>query len=385
MPFLWRYLLSQYLKVFFLCVVSFVAILLTMRLDEVAYFISLGPQPLHVLWYVIQQIPYILPIAIPIGALISSILLVQTLSRSHELTSLRACGFAIRDILAPILAVSLLLSALNFYIVSELASAAHLTTGSLKNQLRSVNPLLLMHNKQVMRIKGFYLDTLGSSHVGEYAEDVIFISPGKHDSRLNMLAAKRFEAHANNFIGRDVTLLTSQIEKQKENDPSPSEILIIENIQESNTPIQDFSQMLEKKIWSVNNDHLRLPLLLVRLDQLQSQYETVKQKGEASEIKRARHAVHEVHSEIIRRLSVAIAVFSFTLMGLSFGISISRNRSRRGIFIVVVLGAMYLIAFFSAKSFSYAYITASLLYLLPHVVICGASLMMLRKITKGIE
>jgi lipopolysaccharide export system permease protein len=82
---------------------------------------------------------------------------------------------------------------------------------------------------------------------------------------------------------------------------------------------------------------------------------------------------------------VAIAAFSFTLMGLAFGISISRNASNRGVLFVIILGALFLIAFFVASSFDHALLSSTLFYLMPHFVIIVASLYMLRRTARGIE
>lgn len=381
MPLLWRYLLSQYLKVFVLCVVAFIAILVTMRLDEIAYFATLGPEMRYVFLFALQQIPYILPIALPIAALISSILLVQGLSRAYELTAMRACGYSLKDILSPILVAAALFSALNFYIVSELSTTSHLQAGMLKSQLRSVNPLLLLHNKHVMRMKGFYFDTLGPSRIGEFAKDVVFFSPNKDGGRLNLLVAKQLQATPLLFKGDFVTIVTSQPAQETEGQDN----LILENMQESETSIEDFSQMLEKKIWTINNDHLRLPLLLARLDEARAELSRTRQTNDKEAIKQAQRTYREGLTEVIRRISVALAVFTFTLMGLSFGISITRNHSNRGTWFVIALGTLYLFAFFVAKSFSYALAISAALYLLPHLIIIVITLWTLHRIACGVE
>ncbi|MCE5316519.1 MAG: LptF/LptG family permease, partial [Parachlamydia sp.] len=136
MPVLWRYLLGHYLKVLLLCVVTFIAILLTTRLDEIAHFATMGPEGLAIIAFALHQIPYILPIAIPISCLISAMLLMQRLSQTHELTALRAAGLSFYNILCPLLIAAAALSIANFYIVSELSTHSHLTTGKLKNELR---------------------------------------------------------------------------------------------------------------------------------------------------------------------------------------------------------------------------------------------------------
>lgn len=378
MPLLWRYLLSQYLKVFVFCVLAFIALLLTLRLNEIAYFATLGPSAIKVLWFTLQQIPYVLPIAIPISALISSVLLAQNLSQSKELTAMRSCGFSLKDILAPILVASLLLSTLNFYIISELTTASHHTAGQLKNQLRSVNPLLILNNSLLARMKGFYFDTLGTSRLGEFAHDVIFLSPNKHSDRLTLMVAKRMEVNPDELSGDHVTLITSRTPKE-----GGQEELIIENMLSSRTLIRDFSNLLEKKISIVNNDHLQFKQLLIRKDESKRLLQSV--SGLPEESKQARHDYYRVLSEMIRRFSASFSVFSFTFLGIAFGIRISRVKSNWSIFFIAFFASLYLAAFFTANSFSQAIISASLLYCVPHVLICIASLFTLRKISLGIE
>lgn len=384
MPLLWRYLLSQYLKVFAVCVASFVAILLTLRLDEIAYFATLGPDAIKVFWFILQQVPYVLPIAIPVSALIASILLVQNLSQSKELTAMRSCGLAIKSILTPVLIAAFFLSVLNFLITSELTTTAHHNSGQLKNQLRSINPLLLLNNKFLIRAKGIYFDTFGSSRIGEFAQDLIFLSPSHHSDRLILVVAKKFEVSQDALSGDYVTLITSR--DHRKGNVEPEEDLIIENMVSSQTDLQDFSKLLDNKIWGVNNDHLPFRQLLVRKDESYHHLDSLTvSQAPSEEIKQARYDYYRTLSEMMRRISAALAVFSFTLMGLSFGINISRNRSNFGIVYVAGWASLFLIAFFTAKSFDRAVITATILYLVPHGLICLASLWMLRKISHGVE
>lgn len=364
MPIVWRFLLGQYFKVLILCIVSFIAILLTTRLEEIARFAALGTQGSYVLWFTLHQIPYILPIAIPISALISAVILIQSLSTSHELTALRSCGMALRQILAPILLSAAFLAIVNFYIVSELATHSHLSASNLKNELRSVNPLLVLHNKHLLRLKGFYFDTLGASRMGESASKIVLATPNKHNSRIHLMLAENLQASPEMFTGTGVSLVTSL----RSDNQDRFDNIMIENIKQANTTIQDFSQILQKKVWSVNNDHLSLPLLMVKL-----QKETEKAN------------ISRIYAEIIRRISIATAVFTFTLMGLAFGISISRHQSSKGLMWIISLAAIYLGAFFTAKGIEKNLVAASLLYLLPHAIIIGASTWMIRRISQGVE
>ena len=77
MPILWRFLIIKFLKVFSFSVLAFIAILLTLRLEEIAHFASIDSGKGYLFWFILYQIPYILPVAIPLSCLISSLLLVQ--------------------------------------------------------------------------------------------------------------------------------------------------------------------------------------------------------------------------------------------------------------------------------------------------------------------
>lgn len=378
MPIVWRYLLGQYIKVFLLCLLSFIAILLTTRLDEIAHFATLGSEGLLVLWFTLYQIPYILPIAIPISSLISVIILVQRLSQTHEMTAFRACGLSLTEILTPILFSGFMIAAVNFYIVSELATQSHLTTALTKIELRSVNPLLLLHNKHLMRMKGVYSDTLGESHIGEFAGDIIIAMPNKHHSSINLMIANQLEASPKWFVGKNVTLITPL-----SNEASHQDQVMIENMKNMQTSIKDFSQILQKKVWTLNHDHLRLALLRARIQDLKEQ-ENQEAKNDSINVKQIRRSINRGYAEIIRRLSISLAAFTFTLMGAAFSISISRNRSSRWIFYIIGLASLYIISFFAAKGLEHQLLAACLLYMIPHCIICALSFLMLSRVSRGI-
>lgn len=373
---IWRYLLSQYIKVLSLSVTAFIAVLLTTRLEDIAHFASLGANGLYVLKFTLYQIPYILPIVIPISALISSLVLMQRISESHELTALRASGLSIKMILGPILLFASYLAVFNFYIVSEVATDSHLTSNTLKNELRQVNPLLVLHNKQMMRLKGIFFDALGESKIGESASDIILAMPSKADGPMNLLIAKNLSSTDSTFTGSFLTYISSvkwDPEKKFDN-------LIIENMEKSISPIKDFSKILQKKMFTINNDHLNLKLLLTKIRD--EQRKPISPNLDIA--KTQKRNINRSLTEIMRRVSIAIATFTFTLMGLAFGASISRLQSSR-LFILIGLAAFYLVAYFVAKSIEYQLIASFILYLVPHFIILLISMMKLHQLSKGVE
>lgn len=382
MPILWRYLINHFLKIAIVCVLAFVAILLTMQLDDIAHFAALGAPIGYILLFTFHQIPYILPIALPLSCLIASLLLVQNLSQTHELTALRASGFALWHILAPIWLIAAFLTVANFWIASEWSTQSHLQTNVLKNELRAINPLLLLNNKHVMRLKGFYFDTLGSSHVGESSSDNILAFPNRHQERLHLMIAQHLTASSSVFIGENVTLITG-LASEKEEDFDP---LFVENINKSQTHVNDFSDVLQKKVWTINNDYLQMPLLLARIQEQRHLLQESKHKKESKgDLKSLSMQLNRSFSEIMKRFSIAIAVFSFTLMGSTFGIHIGRKQHHNTLYLAILLTVIFLVSFFVAKGVEHQLWLAALLYLAPHFLMICVSLLVLRRVAKGIE
>lgn len=381
-PIIWRFLLSQYLKVMLFCVVAFIAVLLTTRLSDIAHFATLDASTKTIFLFVVYQIPYILPIAIPVACLISSILLVQRLSHTYELTALRASGIALKDFVTPILLAASFLSVINFYIVSELATTSHLSTSLWKSELRSINPLLLLHNKHLMRLKGAYFEAMGDSRMGESASEVVMAMPNKNNGRISLLLANEMHGDQNSFVCKGITLVTTM----DADGPDNFDQLALENIEESQTSTLDFSQLMQRKVWNVNNDHLQMSLLLSRLQKEKASREQAKKNHvPLSEQNSNKSTINRCYSEIIRRISVAVATFTFTLMGTSFGISLSRNRTNLPVLYVIVLAAMYLIAYFTARGIDHLLVASALIYTIPHLILIVLSIWMLKRVSKGME
>lgn len=304
-------------------------------------------------------------------------MLMQRLSSSHELTALRSASFSLTSVLMPIIVAAMFISLANFYVLSELSTSAHLESNLLKNELRSVNPLLLLHNKHLMKGKGIFFETLGASKMGENAQDIVIAIPNNENNTVNLLVAKNLQTENDGFTAEGLTIISSPGGKTK----GGSIHLLVENIGSTQSSVEDFAHFIQKKVTTVSNDHLNMGLLLIRLQEYRRLAEIAKSPEEKKEISKA---IRSSYSEIFRRLSAALAPFFFTLLGLSFGTSIGRKQSTKRIFFAVLLAAFYLIAFFTAKGVGASLLVTAAIYLTPHLVIALFSLFYLRRISQGV-
>src|ERR1700722_5509245 len=172
MPILWRYVLRHFFQVFFLCVGSFIGILLVLRFQEIARFAASGAPKLKILLFMLLQIPYILPMAIPISCLIASMLLLQKWSHLHELTALRACGLGLKPIITPLLFAGVALSAINFVIVREFTPRCRGMTKTLVYEMAAANPLFLLQKESLLKLKHVFID-MKVLKASKFAQNVV--------------------------------------------------------------------------------------------------------------------------------------------------------------------------------------------------------------------
>ncbi len=366
MPILWRYLLKSYFQVFGLCVSSFIAVLLVTRFQEIARFATSGSGLGPVLLFTLYQIPYVLPISIPISCLIASMLLYQRLSHTHELTALRSTGFGLYPLITPLILAGSLLSILNFSVASEIAPRCRILSRELISQVTAKNPLFLLQKETLVRLKDTYIDmkTLKS---GRRAEDVIFVLNNASSKRLGLMVAQELFLENEMLTGKNVTIISSVDPKS----PERFDHLVIENQKTMSTKASNLAQFVQNYEWYSNLDYYPLRMILAK--------EKV-DKGQIGFLPAPR-----ARMEIARRISLGFAAFTFTFIGVAFGMEIGRRQSKKGLMWAIGLASLFMISFIAAKSFRDSPGLACLIYLIPHPLIVLISLRSLKRVSEGRE
>jgi len=247
MPILWRYLLRNFFQVFLLCVCSFVSVLIVLRFQEIAKFATSGAPKLKVALFALLQIPYILPIAIPVSCLIAAILLFQRLSSTHELTAFRTSGLSLKTVAAPLLLTGFFLTLVNFTIASEISTHCRALSKTLIYEMAMANPLFVLQKESLVKLKNAYYD-IGVLKANKYAEDVLLVVKNSSSQRLTLMSAKELALKGDLLKGKQVTFISS-VDARNENG---FDHLVIENQEEMNTKAANLSQFLQTVDWSTN-------------------------------------------------------------------------------------------------------------------------------------
>lgn len=380
-PIYWKYLIKDYLKVLLFCTISFVAALLTMRLDEITEFAAQGSGLTFVAKFTLYQIPYILPIALALSSLISSVILFQRLSKTHELTAFRSLGISIREIIAPILITSFVIALFNLFLVSEVATQARLSSKELIEELKAVNPLVLLQNKALLKKRGLYSQFLEEQKSDTQVQKVLVGSKNKRSNRISLILANEMNIDGSNLQADTVTFLTPL----PNSDPNIKDSFLIENSESIQMPNNGLAALAGKKGFRVSDDHLSTKLLLAQYNSYSNKLNRLSATNNPNEYHRVWRKKNQTITEAIRRIGQTIVICTFTLLGIAFGFHIGRNQSNKGLFIVVVLASMYLTTFFLAKSFDDNVPVSATLYLAPHILMILAGSLSLRKVSRGVE
>ncbi len=351
MPILWRYALQSYLRILSLSVSTFILVLIVARFKTVARFTALTGDFGKTGLFILYQIPTILPIAIPISALIASLLLFQRFSRTFELTALRASGLSLASILTPLLLTSFLIALFNFSVCAEIAPYCRRASKTLLYKETSENPLLLLQRQKLVKLKHAYVNMEVKDD--ETIKDLILIAHNERHHRLNLISARKLCLKGTELMGSDLALITYL--------PTDSlfDNLIIENQVSMTTAAPLLSSALKR-----NRPHLDLNALNVKMLRL-----SPKKK--------------QARIELLRRITLSLAAFSFTLLGATFGIEQGRNPSKKNLLYALLLTLSVLISYLLGKELKSLPLLATLAFLLPHPFVWGCSILHLHRISKG--
>jgi lipopolysaccharide export system permease protein len=367
MPILWRYLFREYLKIFFLSILAFICVLLITRLKQIAIFATLASDIFSLILFILYQFPYILPIAISISCLISSTILFQRMSIMHEMTAFRSLGISLKQLLEPLLLLAIVLSILNFFIISELTPRCKYKTKELFYKNTSMNPLILLQRRQKMsNIKDSYVE-ISTKNKDLVAKDLLIISPNKSNERLCMFTAKNLMIQNENLIGKNVSLI-SYINSNKE---KYFDNLMIENQSNMSTKSDAITQFIKAKEWDMNITAMPIKMLLIHTKQKKTKYN--KKQCERAQI------------EIARRFGFALSTFCFTFVGASFGISIYRVSSKKNILIVSLLTLLILFSFTLGRALKRYVVLSIIAFILPQIIAVFFTANRLKKISRGYE
>lgn len=357
MPKLWIYLTKKFLSQFFLTLIGIIAFLIVIKFNAIAGFATSGTDFLLIINFVALLIPYVLPFAIPISALNAGILLSRRLSNEKQFTALRSGGLSFKVIFAPLFFVLMIFSAINLFTAGTLAPMSKVRSKSLVYDTTLRHPLFITQKACPIKIRALYTD-VGKTSSKDAACDLLLIFKNKKTERLGLIMADKVSVKNTELKGKNLAIVTSLKAQSEE----IADDLIIENESFMKTSTQVVDALLNKDEAVDGADYFDI-------------FQLIKNFKKKSYYK----------SEVFKRLSMALAPISFGLVGLAFGLNISRKATARSLVYSLLLATLFMVSIVVGKSIRSNSQAVLALYILVHLLMIFSSFIKIRRIERGQE
>jgi len=284
------------------------------------------------------------------------------MSSSLELTALRASGIGLSPITYPILVCALILSLLNFTIVSELTPIARTKAKNLIYKIASENPLIALQKDSILDVRTVEFD-VKSLHLGKKAKEVLCVFRQGSSDRIGIFTAKELSVNGDFIQGTSISILSSAPSENEEG----YDHLIIENQKTMQSNKSIATQTLFSSDWFAREDLFSFKHLLEKC------------KTESSLL------TSGCFLELIRRSSLGFCPFTFTLLGIAFGTTIGRYRRKMAVLSAFSWAAAIMVCFVALKTVQKSPVICFLLYSIPQTLALLYSLKSLSLSSKGVE
>ena len=168
---LFRYMLREYLKIFFMCFAGLMTIYLVVDFfEKVRRFIRFDAEVIHILLFFLLRMPAIAFQIAPLAVLMATLLTLGMLSRNHEITAMRSCGISLSRTALPFFVCASLIAVGLFGLSAVIvpltnARAEYVKTALIEKKnpvaiLKTLRPWMQLENQSLLNIDGMEPDGL---------------------------------------------------------------------------------------------------------------------------------------------------------------------------------------------------------------------------------
>ncbi|HKL20447.1 MAG TPA: LptF/LptG family permease [Tichowtungia sp.] len=338
-----RYILIDYL-ILFLTALGLITFVMTVgSMLKAVDLMSRGISPMLIVRFFFQNIPYILSFSTPISILFSALLLFGRLSMDNEISAMKACGMSLWRLVSPLILLSVLLTGICLYINCEVAPNAKYANKKLLHSAGVDEPIKLLEEGRFIKDFPNLMIYVGKKD-GKTVEDVVAYETTDDGRIKRSVRAERGEIVADdvNKILR-VRLYDGNLETPDIDDPHDISKTTYTPFKYIQLPPLDFKEMLKDDKVRLKASYMTLAQLIGRIRNAELDFPMLSAHEQA--IYRSDLAV-----EANRRISTAVACFTFMLIGIPLGVKSHRKETSVGMVMSLAIVFAYYIFIVIAKA-----------------------------------
>lgn len=271
----------------------------------------------------VYRLPRLLTYTIPVGILVSTILVFNQLSANNELTVLRASGISLLEITAPLILVSIVAAGLCFLLQFYLGPSFYRQSQVLLRRMEGQAPLALIEPRTFMEFQRGLLFYVGAKD-GDTVREIRIYRLDENDRPREDISAARGQLALDPTEQRLILSLHDvHILRLDSPGSGPAKVQRIDAA-ELNYPIELGASFTNRRLTARPVD-MTLPELLanIRIETLNG--------GEPT----------RYYTLLHQRAAVSLAPFSFLLLGIPFGIRLGRKENSLGLLASLGIAVLY--------------------------------------------
>lgn len=369
-----RYIVLDYLAIF-LTALGLVTFVMTIgAMVKAVDLMARGISPMLIVRFFFQNIPYILSFSMPISTLFAALLLFGRLSMDSEISAMKACGLSLWRVIAPLVFLSVLFSAICVYINCEVAPQAKYANKRLLRSAGVDEPINLLEEGRFIREFPGVLIYVGRK-TGKDVKDVVAYELTDDGRVKRSIRAERGEIEADdvNKILR-VRLYDGNMEMPDMDDPHDISKTTYTPFRYIQLPPLDFKKLLsDDGRVRVKHGSMTMSQLIDNIRGVKEDFPMLSEKDRA--VLRTKLVI-----EANRRISTAVACFTFMLVGIPLGVKSHRKETSIGMVMSLgVVFAYYLFIVIAKALGDYPGLHPNLLLWIPLVVAQIAGFILIRR------
>ncbi len=398
-----RYIILDYL-IIFLGALGLITFVMTVgAMVKAVDLMSRGISPALIATFFFQNVPYILSFSMPISTLFAALLLFGRLSMDSEISAMKSCGISLWRLVAPLILLSILFSGVCVYINSEVAPEAKYANKRLLRDAGVEAPISLLEEGRFINDFPGLMIYVGRKN-GNVVKDVLAYELNDKGHIKRSIRAKRGRIEPNNE-NRTLTVKLYDVRIEMPDAIDPHDVSKTTYINAEYYPILlDFEKMLKSGSVRRKRSQMKLSMLMnltryagkvaaltpeehdLEKERMKTEVwglEALRDAGEPgvegslalAESKRlllglAPENIEIEESRMIieanRRISTAIACFTFMLIGIPLGIKSHRKETSIGMVMSLAIVFAYYIFIVIAKALAdYPALQPNLILWLP--------------------
>jgi lipopolysaccharide export system permease protein len=356
-----RYIFWDYLVVF-LAALGLITFVMTVgALVKAVDLMARGVSPMLIVKFFFLNIPYILSFSMPISTLFAALILFGRLSMDSEISAMKSCGISLWRLTAPLILLSILLSAICVYINCEVSPAAKYANRELLRTAGVEEPINLLEEGRFIRDFPGLMIYVGRKN-GTAVKDVVAYELDKTGNVKRSVRAKSGDIAADN-TNRLLTVKLYDVRIEMPDAKDPHDVSKTTYVNAQYYPIKlDFEKVLKSKPTVKKRGQMRIGELIDRIRNIEREFPMLSNADRL--IEKTRLIV-----EANQRISIAIGCFSFMLIGIPLGVKSHRKETSTGMILSLVIVFAYYLFIVVAKSLAdYPALHPNLILWIPLII-----------------